>query len=333
MRAQRWFTSIYLCIYCAFSTRKTPDMKTIRIGTRNSALALWQAHHVGALLATQGLAYEIVSITTKGDQILDRSLSKIGSKGVFTEELEAMLCAGEIDIAQHSAKDLPSHIPAELELIAFTQREAAQDVVLSLDPAKTLASNEPLRIGTSSTRRRAFLSHFYPQHTAVEMRGNLQTRLEKLKKGDCDAMLLAFAGVHRMEMESYITQHLSLDHFVPAVGQGSVAIQCAISLDSSIKALVREACNHPSTEAALVAERHLLAHLEGGCSVPVYGHAHFVGENLILQAGVLSLDGVENISYSAEGSAPAILGKEVAMELIHLGAHQLLRKIRQQLGS
>jgi hydroxymethylbilane synthase len=136
-----------------------------------------------------------------------------------------------------------------------------------------------------------------------------------------------------MEMESYITQHLSLDQFVPAVGQGSVAIQCAVSLDASIKALVRKACNHPATEAALLAERHLLAYLEGGCSVPVYGHAQLVGDKLSLHAGVLSLDGIENIFHSAAGIDPTLLGKEVAMELIHLGAHQLLRKIRQQLGS
>ena len=308
-------------------------MKTVRIGTRNSALALWQAHYVGAMLAKEGLAYEIVAISTKGDQILDRSLSKIGSKGVFTEELETMLCSGEIDIAQHSAKDLPSHLPEELELIAFTERESAEDVVLSLDPSKTLASNESLRIGTSSTRRRAFLNHFYPQHTAVEMRGNLQTRLEKLKNGDCDAMLLAYAGVHRMEMKSYITQHLDINQFVPAVGQGSVAIQCAVSLNEDVKSLVRKACNHPETEARLLTERHLLAHLEGGCSVPVYGHAVLKSDKIALHAGVLSLDGVENIYHSAQGSDPAILGKEVAMELIHLGAHQLLRKIRQQLGS
>ena len=308
-------------------------MKTVRIGTRNSALALWQAHYAGAMLEKEGLTYEIVAISTKGDQILDRSLSKIGSKGVFTEELETMLRSGEIDIAQHSAKDLPSHLPEELELIAFTERESAEDVVLSLDPSKTLASSESLRIGTSSTRRRAFLSHFYPQHTAVEMRGNLQTRLEKLKNGDCDAMLLAFAGVHRMEMESYITQHLDINQFVPAVGQGSVAIQCAVSLNEDVKSLVRKACNHPDTEARLLTERHLLAHLEGGCSVPVYGHAVFNGDKIALHAGVLSLDGVENIYHSAEGSDPAMLGKEVAMELIHLGAHQLLRKIRQQLGS
>jgi hydroxymethylbilane synthase len=165
------------------------------------------------------------------------------------------------------------------------------------------------------------------------MRGNLQTRLEKLKNGDCDAMLLAFAGVHRMEMESYITQHLSIDQFVPAVGQGSVAIQCAVTLDASVKALVRKACNHTRTEAALLTERHLLAHLEGGCSVPVYGHATLNGDKINLHAGVLSLDGVENIVHSAQGTDSALLGKEVAMELIHLGAHQLLRKIRQQLGS
>jgi hydroxymethylbilane synthase len=165
------------------------------------------------------------------------------------------------------------------------------------------------------------------------MRGNLQTRLEKLKNGDCDAMLLAFAGVHRMEMESYITQHLDIDQFVPAVGQGSVAIQCALSLNEDVKSLVRKACNHPATEARLLTERHLLAHLEGGCSVPVYGHAVLKGDKIALHAGVLSLDGVENIFHSAQGSDPAILGKEVAMELIHLGAHQLLRKIRQQLGS
>jgi hydroxymethylbilane synthase len=165
------------------------------------------------------------------------------------------------------------------------------------------------------------------------MRGNLQTRLEKLKNGDCDAMLLAFAGVHRMEMESYITQHLSLTQFVPAVGQGSVAIQCATTLNPAIKSLIKKACNHPATESRLLTERHLLAHLEGGCSVPVYGHAIWNGDNLCLQAGVLSLDGIENIVHSAQGTDPAALGKEVAMELIHLGAHQLLRKIRQQLGS
>ncbi|MEY3646229.1 MAG: Hydroxymethylbilane synthase [Bacteroidota bacterium] len=183
----------------------------IRIGTRNSALALWQANHIGRLLEAAGMTYELVAISTIGDKILDRSLSKIGAKGVFTEELEAMLRTGDIDIAQHSAKDLPSTLADDLPLIAFTEREAAHDVVLSLNSSIRLGQSASLRIGTSSTRRRAFLAHHFPQHDAVEMRGNLQTRLEKLKNGDCDAMLLAFAGVHRMEMESFIVEHLPLD--------------------------------------------------------------------------------------------------------------------------
>lgn len=308
-------------------------MQKIKIGTRNSALALWQAHHVGRLLAHVGLGYEIVAISTKGDQILDRSLAKIGSKGVFTEELEIMLRNGEIDIAQHSAKDLPSSLPEDLQLIAFTEREAAHDVVLSLNPAVRLGHSNPLRIGTSSTRRRAFLQHYYPQHEAVEMRGNLQTRLEKLKNGDCDAMLLAFAGVHRMDMAEFITEHLPTDHFVPAVGQGSVAIQSAKHLDPNLSELIRQACNHGPTEACLLAERSLLAKLDGGCSVPVYGFAYYKEDQIQLQAGVLSLDGQEKMEKIGFGSNGIEVGNEVAKHLIQAGALDLLKKIRQALSN
>lgn len=215
-----------------------PTNKPIRIGTRNSALALWQARHIAGLLETAGLATEIVDIVTIGDKILDRSLSKIGSKGVFTEELESMLRNGEIDIAQHSAKDLPSRLATDLPLIAFTRREAAHDVVLSLNPEFRLA-NKAAVVGTSSTRRRAMLAKNFPQHTLVEMRGNLQTRLEKLKNGECEAMILAYAGVHRMGMESYIVEHLDIDSFTPAVGQGSVAIQCSTNLASDVQKQIR----------------------------------------------------------------------------------------------
>jgi hydroxymethylbilane synthase len=308
-------------------------MQKIRIGTRNSALALWQAHHVGSLLARVGLGYEIVAISTKGDQILDRSLAKIGSKGVFTEELEIMLREGDIDIAQHSAKDLPSSLPEDLQLIAFTEREAAHDVVLSLNPTTRLAEQNSLRIGTSSTRRRAFLQHYYPQHVPVDMRGNLQTRLEKLKNGDCDAMLLAFAGVHRMEMAEYITEHLATDLFVPAVGQGSVAIQSAKNLDPKLRNLIREACNHKETEACLLTERTLLAKLDGGCSVPVYGYARVEQEKIHIQAGVLSLDGKEKMEEKGSGANGIELGDEVGKRLIQAGAQELLRKIRQALSN
>jgi hydroxymethylbilane synthase len=305
----------------------------IRIGTRNSALALWQANHIGRLLEAAGMTYELVSIHTIGDKILDRSLSKIGAKGVFTEELETMLRAGEIDIAQHSAKDLPSTLADDLPLIAFTEREAAHDVVLSMNPSLRLGQLAPLRIGTSSTRRRAFLAHQYPQHEAVEMRGNLQTRLEKLKNGDCDAMLLAYAGVHRMDMETYIVEHLDLHTYVPAVGQGSVAIQCSSVLNSAIQEAIRLACNHTASESCIVAERSLLAMLDGGCSVPVYGHAKLVAGQIHLHAGVLSLSGDQKIESSATGTEPKSVGNQVATELINQGAQQLLKEIRVQLAS
>lgn len=305
----------------------------IRIGTRNSALALWQAHHIGRLLEAAGMTYELISIHTIGDKILDRSLSKIGAKGVFTEELETMLRAGEIDIAQHSAKDLPSTLADDLPLIAFTEREAAHDVVLSINPSIRLGQSAPLRIGTSSTRRRAFLAHQYPQHVAVEMRGNLQTRLEKLKNGDCDAMLLAYAGVHRMDMEAYIVEHLDLQSYVPAVGQGSVAIQCSSRLDSDIREAIRAACNHAVSESCIVAERSLLAMLDGGCSVPVFGHAKLEAGQIHLHAGVLSLSGDQKIEWSGTGADPSSVGNQVATELIKQGAQQLLKEIRVQLAS
>jgi hydroxymethylbilane synthase len=308
-------------------------MQKIKIGTRNSELALWQANYIGHLLKSQGLSYELVAISTKGDLILDRSLSKIGSKGVFTEELEEMLRSGEIDIAQHSAKDLPSSLPDDLELIAFTERENAHDVVLSLQKDLKLNQLKPLIIGTSSTRRRALLQNKHPQHQLVEMRGNLQTRLEKLKNGSCDAMILAFAGVHRMNMEEFITEHLPIKEFTPAVGQGSVAIQSAKNLEMTIREKIRKACNHSDTEKCLLTERTLLGRLDGGCSVPVYGHAYLVNDEIQLTAGVLSLNGDIRMEVSQSGTHPVELGQKTANELIQKGAQELLKEIRQQLNN
>ena len=309
-----------------------PTNKPIRIGTRNSALAMWQARHIAGLLEANGFATEIVDIVTTGDKILDRSLSKIGSKGVFTEELETMLRNGEIDIAQHSAKDLPSRLASDLPLIAFTKREAAHDVVLSLNPEFRLASNAAV-VGTSSTRRRAMLSKNFPQHSLVEMRGNLQTRLEKLKNGDCEAMILAYAGVHRMGMESYIVEHLDIDSFTPAVGQGSVAIQCSTNLALDLQQQIRQICNDHSTEACILAERHLLAQLDGGCSVPVYGHAKHGKQGMVLIAGVLGLRGEIELKSTGTGNESIGLGSKVADDLIAQGAQELLKEIRKQLAS
>ena len=307
-------------------------MRKIKIGTRNSALAIWQANYIGSYLEKAGLNYELIAISTKGDQILDRSLSKIGSKGVFTEELEQMLRNGDIDIAQHSAKDLPSTLPEDLQLIAFTEREKSHDVLLSLDPNFTLNTPGTYQIGTSSTRRRAFLGHHYPTLKPVEMRGNLQTRLEKLKNGDCDAMILAYAGIYRMDMSAYITEHLPLDQFIPAVGQGSVAIQCAKTLSRDLQNIIRSACNHEATEICILAERELLSKLDGGCSVPVYGHAQIEKDVVNLTGGVLSLDGQQKIEFSLTGKNPIELGQKIADQLIGEGASELLKEIRRQIA-
>src|SRR5688572_20866948 len=166
--------------------------KIFRIGTRGSKLALWQAEYVADLIKPSGYQTEIIPIETKGDKILDVSIAKIGSKGVFTEEIEEKLLDGSIDIAVHSAKDLASEIKDELELVAFTERELANDVLLSIKKDLTLKA-ENIRVGTSSTRRVAFLKHFYPTIIPVNVRGNLQTRLSKLQAGECDALLLAYA--------------------------------------------------------------------------------------------------------------------------------------------
>ena len=307
-------------------------MRKVKIGTRNSALAIWQANYIGSYLEKAGLNYELIAISTNGDQILDRSLSKIGSKGVFTEELEQMLRNGDIDIAQHSAKDLPSTLPEDLQLIAFTEREKSHDVLLSLDPNFTLNTPGAYQIGTSSTRRRAFLGHLYPNLKPVEMRGNLQTRLEKLKNGDCDAMILAYAGVYRMDMSAYISEHLPLDQFIPAVGQGSVAIQCAKTLSTDLQNTIRSACNHEATEICILAERELLSKLDGGCSVPVYGHAHIEKDVVNLTGGVLSLDGQQKIEFSLVGKNPIELGQKLADQLIGAGASELLKEIRRQIA-
>src|SRR5690554_1954659 len=199
---------------------------TINIGTRRSKLALWQAYYVQDLLKKAGMDTNIVEIETKGDKILDVSIAKIGSKGVFTEELEEQLRNGDIDIAVHSAKDMQSELPAGFEIIAFTVREQINDVVVSRDKNLRLAdSSRSITVGSSSVRRRAMLKAYYPHIKVVEMRGNLQTRIRKMDAGDCDAILLAYAGVHRMGYNDLIAEVLPEDQFIPPVGQGSVAIE------------------------------------------------------------------------------------------------------------
>jgi hydroxymethylbilane synthase len=307
----------------------------VKIGTRGSKLALWQAYHVEGLLQKAGLATEIVLIDTKGDQVLDVSISKIGSKGVFTQELEDQLMDGRIDIAVHSAKDMQSNLPAGFEIIAFTEREKENDVLVSHDSSVSLKNEERnLVLGTSSTRRVSTLKHFYPHVKTVEVRGNLQTRIRKMEEGLCDALLLAYAGVHRMGYDHLISEELDLDEFTPAVGQGSVAIEVASRLDEKLKSKITQACNHFETAQKLKAERAYLRVLEGGCSIPVFALGNLKGENIILKGGIVSLDGKERISLEVVGdlNLPEELGEQLADMVLEAGGKRILEEIKTTLG-
>lgn len=303
----------------------------IKIGTRGSKLALWQAHFIESELSKAGMDSEIITFETKGDKIQDRNLSKIGSKGVFTEELEAALHEGSIDIAVHSAKDLQSQLEEDLEIIAFTERERANDVLVS---TKSVAINKPLIIGTSSTRRVAFLKHYYPNFNIVDLRGNLQTRMQKHINGDCDAMMLAYAGVQRMDMIDDVSHIFSLDKVVPPVGQGSIAIEISNrKIDSSKKTAIREACNHVDTEIRLLAERSFLRTIDGGCSIPVYGYAQLVEGKVKMKAGIISLDGAEKVEFESisEKDGSIKLGEDLANQVLNNGGAKILESIRRNL--
>ncbi len=303
--------------------------KVIRIGTRGSKLALWQAQHVASLIKPSGYQTDIVPIETRGDKILNVSIAKIGSKGVFTEEIEAKLLDGSIDIAVHSAKDLASEIPDELELVAFTERELANDVIVSHKKNINLASDK-LRIGTSATRRVAFLKHFYPHQEALTIRGNLQTRFAKLEAGDYDALLLAYAGVHRMGFDHLIVEKIETSYFVPAVGQGSIAVECHKKLPFDKKDIIERWVNHPETEDCIRAERSFLKTLQGGCSIPAFGYAHHEGGMITLKGGIISLDGQRIIKakHSASPDEVKALGERVANEVLINGGATLLSEIK-----
>lgn len=304
----------------------------IRIGTRGSKLALWQAYHVEEHLNKAGIETEIVTIETKGDKVLDVSIAKIGSKGVFTEEIEDQLAGGQIDIAVHSAKDMQSSLPEGFELIAFMERERCNDVLVSKKEGLTLKNGEPYVLGTSSTRRVATLKSLYPHVKTVSIRGNLQTRIRKMDEGDCDALLLAYAGVHRMGYEEMIAEHLHLDEFTPAVGQGSVAIEIFKSLDNEKKQAVRAALNHADTETCLLAERAFLKTMDGGCSIPVFGLARLQEDMLELRGGIISLDGAQviRISRTAKKENALALGDALAKEVLGAGGAAILESIKNQ---
>jgi len=307
----------------------------ISIGSRKSKLAMWQTNTVAAMLKEDGMEPQINSMETKGDKILDVSIAKIGSKGVFTVELEDQLSSGFTDIAVHSAKDMQSVLPEGFELIAFTDREKPNDILLSHDASIDINdSGRPLRIGTSSVRRVALLKHFYPHVETVEMRGNLQTRIGKMDAGDCDALMLAYAGVKRMEYEDMIVKVFSEDEFIPPVGQGCIAIESATSIDADKRKNVRDCLNNEDSEACLLAERAFLRVMEGGCSIPAFGLATLNGDTLTLSGGLASLDGGTVLVKTETGlrSQADEIGQRLGKYILDNGGKEILADIAQAQG-
>ena len=307
----------------------------IKIGTRKSKLALWQAEHVKSLLEQAHIEAELIPIETKGDKILNVSISKIGSKGVFTEELEAMLIEEEIDIAVHSAKDLQSILPESFEIIAFSEREKENDVLVTRNKDLKLTDrNSAFRVGTSSTRRVAALAYHFPNIVPVEIRGNLQTRIKKMDDGLCEALLLARAGVVRMNYHEMINQTLPLDLFTPPVGQGSLAIESCVNLEPAKKEAIRKLVNHSETEMIIKCERAYLRKLKGGCSIPAFGNAQVNGKEMILTAGLFSLDGSKLLKRS--NALPIQqheqLGEMLGTNILEDGGAEVLASINKELN-
>lgn len=303
----------------------------IKIGTRGSKLALWQAYHVADKLKKAGLDSEIIPIETKGDRIQNVSYTQIGTKGLFTEEIEDKLRSKEIQLAVHSAKDVQSELFDDLEILAFCEREKPNDVLVSFN--KSFSLNKPGKkiVGTSSSRRRAILNHYYPEIELREARGNLQTRFQKMEENQFEAMILAFAGVHRMKLNEYIVEELPLNIFTSPVGQGCVAVEAAKNLNPRERETIKAALNHTETEIALLCERAYLKKLEGGCSIPSFGIAKVENNILTMSAGIISLDGKDMVRKSISGSIqnPEALGLELAEQVLSDGGEEILREIKK----
>ena len=278
----------------------------IRIGTRGSRLALWQAGAVrDALMAAHGFGldrFEIVPITTSGDKIRDRPLSESGGKGLFSKEIEAALLSGVIDVAVHSAKDMETVLPAGLTIAACLPREDVRDALVANAAASLDALPQGARVGTASLRREALLRRVRPDLRVQLLRGNVPTRVAKVESGEIDAAVLAAAGLSRLGLQSHITELLPLQEFPPACGQGSIAAECREDDERMRKLLA--AIDHRETGWALLCERAFLAALDGSCKTPVAGYARIEAGKLSFDGMILSADGRE--SYEASGSGDPV---------------------------
>ena len=304
----------------------------IRIGTRGSSLALYQANWVKQCLEDKypHLTVTLKKIKTKGDKILDSPLAKIGGKGLFVKEIEDALLRKDIDIAVHSMKDVPTEIPSRLHIAAIPERDDPRDACISRNgvPFAKLASGA--RVGTSSLRRQAQLIGLRPDLVYTTLRGNLDTRIRKLTDGQFDAIIVAMAGLKRLKMEARATEVLSPEVFLPAIGQGALAIESRRD-DARITELISFFDHHP-TRIAVAAERAFLRRLGGGCQVPIAAHGVLNGSSLTLTGLVASVDGKQRVKARSQRSVPDIqaaekMGSDLADMLLTQGAQGILSTI------
>lgn len=305
--------------------------ETLVIGTRGSALALWQANHVRERLERRfpGLAVSLKIIKTTGDKILDQALSTIGDRGLFTKEIEFALFEDRVDLAVHSLKDLPTETPDGLRIAAVTKREDVRDVLISRECSSLEELPDGASVATGSLRRRSQLLHLRPDLRIVEIRGNLNTRMQRFEESKWDGMILACAGVKRLGWTDRIAQIIPTDLILPAVGQGALGIEIRDG-DERAARFVRVLTHHP-TAAAVTAERALLRALEGGCQIPIGAYARAIDGRLVLDAMVGNMDGSLRLDARGTASDPGRaeqLGERVARKLLENGAREILSTIR-----
>ncbi len=302
----------------------------MKLGTRGSALALWQANWTKDALERRwpGLKVELVRVKTTGDKILDVPLAKIGGKGLFTKELDEALLDGRIDLAVHSLKDVPFQLPDGIDFGAIPEREDPRDAFVSKGP-KLQELRAGASIGTSSLRRQVQLRHRFPSFNLLTLRGNVDTRLRKLDAGEFDGIILAAAGLKRLGHEDRITQFLEDDIMVSAVGQGALGIVCRSTDPETCRLLA--ALDHQETRTTVMAERGLLRALGGSCQVPVAGRARIQNTGLIIKGLIASLDGTRVLTHEISGpsSDPSALGIELGRKLLAMGAGEILAEIAQ----
>ena len=299
-------------------------MRILRVATRRSALALTQTNHVVDLLkrVIHDLKFELVPIRTRGDEIVDRALSEVGGKGLFVADIEDALATGRADLAVHSLKDVPFELRDGLTIGAVPRREDPRDALISRTGQGLFDLPPGARVGTSSLRRQAALRRLRPDLRVDTLRGNVDTRIRRLEEGQFDAIVLAASGLHRLGLAEKITEYLPVDRFVPAVGQGALAIECRAEDDEVLRYL--GAIADPYATRAVEAERAFLSRLEGSCQVPIGAYAEPVGHELRLIAFVADPSGARYLQLERTGSDARALGAAVAEEMLRQGAEAWL---------